>query len=179
MNLEHAPHCKQLYLLRHAKSSWDFPDLPDFERPLANRGKKALPVIAQAIKSLKTPPDVILTSTAVRALATAAGVRKLLPYSLPMLQEPALYHASPPTILQHLRRLPDQHEAVMLVGHNPGLSDLSEWLCTSSHPSGFLRLPTGGLVWLHLRTDRWARVTPGEAELHALLPVRWTTKLLD
>ena len=114
---------RRLHLLRHAKSSWDDPELRDCDRPLAPRGRRATRRIASWARKHDVRPQLVISSSAVRARETLQGV-------LPGLGEPeirvdvALYAASADTLLARVRALPDEAEEAMLVGHNPGFGDL-------------------------------------------------------
>jgi phosphohistidine phosphatase len=119
-----------LYLLRHAKSSWDEPGLADRERPLAPRGRRAAERMAEHLRTKGIHPDVVLCSAAVRA-------RETLEIVLPALAEPQvlveddLYAAHADDLLDRLRTLPKGTGAAMVVGHNPTLQDLALDLASS------------------------------------------------
>lgn len=114
---------RQLLLLRHAKSSWDDPSLPDHARPLNARGRQAAQAMAAAMHELGLAPDVVLVSSARRTLQTLEAVS---PFPDSPLIEPMddLYLAPWPRLLDTLRRAPETARSVMLIGHNPGLQDL-------------------------------------------------------
>ena len=112
---------RNLILLRHAKSDWSNPALADHDRPLARRGRKAAPRIAEDLARWAPVPDNVLCSTSRRTVETAdlvvpAGVRRQLLRSL--------YHAGPDAILETLKHLPGSVRTAMIVGHNPGMEDL-------------------------------------------------------
>src|SRR6476646_7263005 len=114
---------RRLYLLRHAKSSWDNEALRDRDRPLAPRGLRAARRIARYAGKHDVRPQLVVSSSAVRARETLQGV-------LPGLGKPevwievTLYAASAETLLERVRALPDEAETAMLVGHSPGIGDL-------------------------------------------------------
>ena len=114
----------QLLLLRHAKSSWDDPKLPDHDRPLSARGRAAAAAMAQAMRQLGLNPDVVLVSTAKRALQTLHAIE---PWDDTPLTEivDGLYLADPPKLLAALHRVAETARSVLLVGHNPGLHELA------------------------------------------------------
>jgi len=118
------PIMRQLLLLRHAKSSWDDPGLPDHARPLNARGRRAAQAMAQAMRELGLSPDIVLVSSARRALQTLDALRPLEAGTLvePMDQ---LYLASWPTLLSVVQGVPDTARSLMLIGHNPGLHELA------------------------------------------------------
>jgi len=115
---------RQLLLLRHAKSSWDDPMLPDHARPLNARGRRAALAMAAAMRELGLSPDVVLVSSARRTLQTLEAIA---PFADSPLIEPMddLYLAPWPRLLELLRRVPETARSVLLIGHNPGLQDLA------------------------------------------------------
>ena len=115
---------RQLLLLRHAKSSWDDPRLPDHARPLNARGRRAAAGMAEAMRDLGLAPDVVLVSSARRTLQTLEGIA---PIEGSPLVEPmdALYLAPWPTLMDVLRGVRETARSVLLIGHNPGLHELA------------------------------------------------------
>lgn len=115
---------RQLLLLRHAKSAWDDPRLPDHARPLNPRGQRAAAQMRGAIRDLGLIPDVVLVSSARRTLQT---LEALEPWDESPLIEPMdrMYLATAPQLLALLRGVSDTVRSLMLVGHNPGLHDLA------------------------------------------------------
>ena len=115
---------RQLILLRHAKSSWDDPLLPDHARPLNARGRRAATAMAAAMRDLGLSPDVVLVSSARRTLQTLEAIS---PFADSPLIEPMddLYLAPWQRLLEVLRRSPETARSVLLIGHNPGLHDLA------------------------------------------------------
>jgi phosphohistidine phosphatase len=140
---------KTIYLLRHAKSSWDDPSALDHDRPLAPRGRKALPVIAGYIVRAGVRPQLVLCSSAMRAQQTYAGIASALGHP-EVLVDDGLYEASSDDLLDRLRHLPDDVESVMLVGHNPAIWQLAAGLAAQGEGPAAARLeqglPTGALV---------------------------------
>jgi phosphohistidine phosphatase len=157
---------RRLHLLRHAKSSWDEPGLRDRERPLAPRGRRATKRIARWTRKHDVRPQLVVSSSAVRAQETLRGI-------LPDLGEPevwveiTLYAASADTLLDRVRALPDEVEEAMLVGHNPGLGDLLLLLAEPGElrERAAAKVPTGALATLDAEVERWADVEPGTARL--------------
>ncbi len=153
---------RTLYLLRHAKSSWDHPGLDDFDRPLNDRGLHNAPFMAGLFKARNEALDLIITSPAARALATAQAVRDAWEGSPPpFLQDRSIYLASVGQMLGVLGRLPDNAEHVLLVGHNPGISELCEALCDA----GLGDLPTAAMVRIDLHIDQWQEIASGTGSL--------------
>ncbi len=169
---------RQLLLLRHAKSSWDDPKLPDHARPLNARGRQAASAMRRAMRELSLAPDVILVSSARRTLQT---LEALGPWDETPLVEPmdALYLASAPELLAVLHGVAETARSVMLIGHNPGLHDLAILL---TGPRGMnagtphaLRLaegyPTGALAEFVV-PGPWEQLDSGAARLLRFLAPR-------
>lgn len=115
---------KQLFLLRHAKSSWEDLSLPDHDRPLSKRGRKAAAAMRELFRSEKISPDLVWVSSARRTLQTLEGLQPWDKKPIVEVKE-ALYLASAPKILALLRDIPDSAGVVLLIGHNPGLHELA------------------------------------------------------
>ncbi|TXH05879.1 MAG: hypothetical protein E6R07_03495 [Nevskiaceae bacterium] len=152
-----------LTLVRHAKSSWDYAELTDFERPLNARGRRDAPAMAARLRA-GSPPDRLVSSPALRAITTA----RLFAQALDLSEDgiailPRIYDASLPTLLDVVRELDDASGNVALFGHNPGLSLLA--LELSADP--VLELPTCGIVQLELPARRWREIAPASGR------VRW------
>ena len=115
---------KTIYIIRHAKSSWDDPDLSDFQRPLNERGKRDAPRMGKRLKEKDLHPDVVLSSPARRALSTAKRICKEIGFEKANIRtDRRLYHADEEAILAVLREIRDKHDLAFIFGHNPGLTD--------------------------------------------------------
>jgi phosphohistidine phosphatase len=156
----------ELYLLRHAKSSWDDPSLVDHERPLAPRGRRAAKKIAAHMKDAGIEPTLVLCSSSRRTRETLAAVGPALGGEGSVSVEPELYAASDDDLVARLRRLPESVSSVLLIGHNPGLQDLALRLAQEGQDLTRLRekFPTAALATLEL-TSSWADLTGGAAAL--------------
>jgi phosphohistidine phosphatase len=158
-----------LHLLRHAKSSWDEPGLPDHERPLAPRGRKAAKKLARYLRDEETRPDLILCSSAQRTRETLARIRSSL--GEPAVEiEDRLYGAGPDTLLGRLREVPEAVVSVLLIGHNPGLQELALRLAPPD-PQFAEKFPTGALASFVI-AEPWARLGEVQAELRAYVVPR-------
>lgn len=115
---------RQLLLLRHAKSSWDDSSIPDRDRPLNARGRRAATAMREAMRNLGLAPDLVLVSTARRTMET---LEALEPWDEAPLVEPmdSLYLASPMQLAAALHGVAETVRSVLLIGHNPGLHDLA------------------------------------------------------
>jgi phosphohistidine phosphatase len=153
---------KTLYLLRHAKSSWDDPKLKDFERPLAERGINDAPLMAKRFRDRKKQLDCIISSPAVRTKATAKLLAKELGFPSDGIgSNPELYFAGSNMFLKAASLLDDDCEAAMLVGHNPAITDFVNEMANSQIGN----IPTCGLVELSLPIDSWADIDFASATL--------------
>ncbi len=153
---------RTLYITRHAKSSWDDPGQDDFHRGLNERGLRDSPFMAKAFAERNEPVDVLLSSTAVRALMTARHFAEALGRDRDSIAEDRnLYLADLPTLIKRVTKLPDDAHRIMLFGHNPGLSELAEYL-----GDGDLgELPTCAIVRLDMMIDSWAEASMGLATM--------------
>jgi phosphohistidine phosphatase len=142
--------------MRHAKSSWDDPELADHDRPLNKRGKRDAPRMGRLLVKEELVPDAILTSTAVRARETAQAVAEALEFDAQLQVDKDLYLAGPAEILAVLRRVDEDAERALLIAHNPGLEELLEAL-TGSRDS----LPTAAIARIDLAVRRWRDLKPG------------------
>lgn len=114
---------KTLFLLRHAKSSWDDPNLTDFERPLNKRGLEAAPKIGQYIKQQNIKPDVVISSTAARARETAELIIESAELEVELRFEERIYEATWLDLLRVIASIGDEKETALLIGHNPGFEE--------------------------------------------------------
>lgn len=162
----------RLLLLRHAKSSWNNAQLADHDRPLAPRGLRAAETMAAHLAALDAPPDLVLCSTARRAVDTLEPLRARLPAGTEVLLEDDLYGAPAPALLARLRLVPGDARSVLVVGHNPGLEDLVHLLGRQGDPSAVARVaakfPTAALATL-VFGGPWKDLGPGDATLEAFV----------
>lgn len=153
---------KTLYIVRHAKSSWDNPLLDDFSRPLNERGKRDAPRMAKRLKEKGIHPDLMLTSPARRALGTCKRMAEILDYKDDKIKmDRALYHANQDQILEVIKTIKDKHESVVIFGHNPGLTEFVNALGKQQ----FMSMPTCGVAAFQLPIDAWEDVTFGVGRL--------------
>ena len=143
---------KTLTILRHAKSSWSHTDLADHDRPLNKRGERDAPDMASRIQQAGIRPSLILSSPAVRAWATAKEMAKQISYPIEFLQrDERLYHAGVERIIEVLSRQDVGFNSIMLVGHNPGLTDFANYLV----PGLTDNIPTSGVARLSPTSPYW------------------------
>jgi phosphohistidine phosphatase len=158
-----------VYLLRHAKSSWSDPTLPDQERPLTRRGRRDAKRIAKHLVRLGIKPELVLCSAAERTRETLELVRPALGATSTVRLEAALYAASADKLLERLHAVPEQVASVMLIGHNPGLHDLALALASAGTELERLeaKFPTAALATLTLPKATWGRLSQADAVLAA------------
>ena len=146
---------KTLYLLRHAKSSWDFEELSDQDRPLNNRGRKDAPMMGRELMSREVTLDLIVSSPAVRALTTATLVAKELEYDPEKIAvEEDIYKADKHELLSIIQNVPNQFNKIMVVGHNYTLTELANLLSPDLVPT----IPTAGVVCLTFNCGTWGEI---------------------
>ena len=153
---------KELCLVRHAKSSWKFPKLDDFERPLNKRGRKDAPFMGKIIHQLGFSPDLIITSPASRAAMTARIFAFEVNYPLERIEYAAsVYESNERNLIQLLRKLDDNISKVLLVGHNPTLTHLANDIgdCPISN------LPTSGVYCVALSITSWSGIKNNSGKL--------------
>lgn len=150
----------RLTLLRHAKSSWEDPELDDFDRPLNPRGLRNLPDMGRRLARRENRPDLVVSSPALRAISTARGIAREIGYRDDrIVQIPALYLAGAEVLLEIVRGLDPACRHALLVGHNPGLTDFANTL-------GEIRIdnmPTAALLCVDFPGGDWSRVRPADA----------------
>jgi phosphohistidine phosphatase len=157
---------RTLHLLRHAKSDWDDPDLPDRERPLNGRGRRDSKSLRKHLEKHPLRLDAVFFSTALRARRTLEAIAPALG-GAKLVEEPALYGAGADELLDFVRGIGTGLETVMLVGHNPGFEELTRALLPAGKaPAAF---PTCTLATLGFEAARWSAVGPGAGRLAAFL----------
>lgn len=169
------PENRVLYVLRHAKSSWDDPGLEDHDRPLASRGRRATDVLAKHVRSSRITPGVVLCSSARRTRETLEGIAPPGQWLI----EPELYAATPGAVLARLQELPDTLQSAMVIGHNPAMQVLVLRLATTREAASEgtdlgdvkRKFPTGALATLSFDCS-WRELAPGAASLAAYVRPR-------
>ena len=120
---------KTLYLVRHAKSSWKYPNLDDFERPLNKRGRKNAPFMGNVLKKLKVAPDLVISSPANRAATTARIIAAAINYPLEnILYSETIYEFSENALIHVVKQIDDAVNNAMVVGHNPAVNGLANYV---------------------------------------------------
>jgi phosphohistidine phosphatase len=159
---------KTVLLLRHAKSSREDADLADFDRPLAERGRRDAPRMGRWMKKSGQKPDLVLCSDARRARETWAGMAETLESPAPVLFERGLYMAGSKAILHRLQRVAGTVGSVLVIGHNPGLEETALALA-DGEGEAYARLrrkfPTCALARLEFALESWGELRPGSGRL--------------
>lgn len=154
---------KTLFLMRHAKSDWSNPRLRDYDRPLNKRGTKNAPEMASRLNFRKVAPDLVISSGALRALITAKTVCEHINYPLEELQtDDEMYMAGVNNILEIIKSVPDKVDSLMLFGHNPGLTDLCNYLSKTEYIDN---IPTAGYVEFQFDVSSWKEVSYQSGQL--------------
>lgn len=152
---------KTLYIVRHAKSSWDDPTLSDHDRPLMQKGIVKTQKINQFLKQNIKCPDLLLSSTAVRAKATADLIAEAFQYpSVKIKTSGLLYHADDEEVYDEIYGISNKINSVMIFGHNPGLTYFVNQFLRPTIEN----LPTSGVVSIEFITDKWEEIS--QAKFH-------------
>ena len=146
---------KDLFVVRHAKSSWDDPNWKDYERPLNRRGKRDAPFMAAMMRVREYVADLIISSHAERAWKTAKQFRNMFILDSEYVwKDPRLYHSDPETILSVIQEIPDGFNRVYLFGHNPGITQLA-----NQFGYNIDNVPTTGIVRFTCSFDHWVDIS--------------------
>jgi phosphohistidine phosphatase len=140
-----------LYLLRHAKSSWDDASQRDFERPLTERGREACELVGEFIEEKGIEFDLVLVSTAVRTRETIERVKERAKLRSEVRYDDRIYEATVSQLLQVISQVGNDRENVLLVGHNPGMEELLT-LLTGEH----LRVTTANFAKIKIHATKWS-----------------------
>jgi phosphohistidine phosphatase len=140
---------RQIWLLRHAKSDWADATIQDHDRPLNNRGRRSAAKVAATLQREKIRPEVVLVSTARRAMETVSLL------DVDVIAEPRLYNATADELMQRLQEFPAGVSSVMLVGHNPGMEDLASRLgdMDGMSTATLLQFEVDAETWDNLRVE--------------------------
>jgi phosphohistidine phosphatase len=153
---------KTLYLVRHAKSSWESEGQEDFERPLNSRGHSDAPEIGRRLHLKGVKPKLMMCSAAFRTLATARIIARELGYTEEsILVSFRIYQAKKSHLLDLIAEQNDSIESILLVGHNPGMHELSVWLSGSP----ITEFPTCTVAAISFGTDSWKDLKKNSGKL--------------
>ncbi|MEJ7849337.1 MAG: histidine phosphatase family protein [Pyrinomonadaceae bacterium] len=155
---------KNLYILRHAKSSWEQPGIADFDRALNHRGLVATPFMGELIARKEYLPDLIISSPAKRAMQTAVIVKESSGSNAELRFDERIYEASPQALRQVVSEVGEETNSAMIVGHNPGIEGFIKYLTDKSEP-----MPTAAFVSITLNIDRWSDLSADCGDLQEII----------
>jgi phosphohistidine phosphatase len=146
---------KQLFIVRHGKSSWDLGNISDIDRPLKERGVNDGYLMAERLLAKNLNPEKIITSPANRALHASTIFARVLRYPYQNIDiNEDIYFADKKTMLNLIKHVHNQFESLMLFGHNPTFTDLANHFLNHSIDN----IPTTGVVWLKFEANEWAEI---------------------
>ncbi len=152
---------KTLYIMRHAKSSWDDESLSDFDRPLNKRGQHAAPLMGKFLNTKSVMPNLIMSSPANRAKMTAQIVADTIGYNSKNIKyEDKIYEANVFDLQGMVLGINKEIDTVMIIGHNPSLTSLINWLGDFYLDN----LPTAGIFGLRFNS-KWSQIQPKSAKV--------------
>ena len=176
---------RKLVLLRHAKSAW--PDVPDYERPLARRGQRDAPLMGRWLRSAGHVPDQVLCSTARRARETWQLAQAGLGATPAVSFDDAVYQGSAGQLLDVIRRAPPVARTLLIVGHDPAIPELALTLAAATSPASLqavsgaappavldgmrAKFPTAAVAVFEV-TGNWDQLGPGMARLTSFVTPR-------
>jgi phosphohistidine phosphatase len=160
------PKLRHIVVIRHAKSSWDDPSIADHDRPLSKRGRKALSRLRDHIEGLELRPELVMCSSSRRTRETLAGIRAAFGKKARVVSDRSLYAASAEQLVTALRRLDDQVTTVVIIGHNPGVADLVDFLAgdPASGRAAVDKFPTAAVAVVSV-AGPWSSLQPACAVL--------------
>ncbi|WP_298983307.1 SixA phosphatase family protein [Caldilinea sp.] len=161
---------KYITLWRHAKAERPEHYANDFDRPLTDRGRKDAARMAALIARLDPPIDSLLSSPSARTAQTVEALLGQLNGKVKPIWQESIYLASAETLLALLQNLPEELEHVALVGHNPGMEELTSGLCGPAPETIFVRLPTAAVAHIAADVPQWNVLRWGCGQLKLLVP---------
>lgn len=142
---------KKLFLVRHAKSSWDDARLADIDRPLGERGNMDVISMGQFLAKMPILPDIIISSPAVRAFDTAVALARAIAYEKEIEKNDKIYPGSPFSLWSVIQSLPNASASAMIVGHNPALTEFANELSDIYIDN----IPTCGVLGVSWQKEKW------------------------
>ena len=153
---------KKLFLIRHAKSSWENSNQSDFDRPLNKRGIADAPVMANRLKKKNIFPSLVVSSPANRAFSTAVIFSKELNFNKgKIISDERIYEAGTRELIAVVRDIKRSDETVFLFGHNPGLTSFTNLLSNKFVPD----MPTCAITGIEFELDLWKDVERGSGKI--------------
>ena len=158
---------KTLYLMRHAKSSWENAGITDFDRPLNDRGIRAAEFMGSIASERDILPDIIICSTAERARQTNELFCAAAGFDGVTATEGRIYEATAGRLIEIISALDDRYDSAMLIGHNPGMEGLIYYLTGAVEP-----MPTAAIATIELSNENWSEIGTGMSRLACVLRPR-------
>ena len=152
---------KKLTLIRHAKSSWKYPNLDDLDRPLNSRGRRDAPMMGKRLAKDKALPDLMISSPAKRAWKTAKIIAREVGFEKAKIEKNiALYEAGVSELIQVIQKIDGKYDDVMIFGHNPGFTSLAHYLTNYEVDN----IPTCGIFVIEFNVNSWQEVSQGKGK---------------
>lgn len=153
---------KRIYIIRHAKSSWDYPELNDMVRPLSERGKADVQKIGKYLSEHQIFPDCIICSPATRALHTCIEIANYTKYSIDKIDIQAnIYFENCKSIKKYINKINNQNNTIFIFGHEPTLSALIQLLSEVEVE----KFPTCAVFGIEFDTDDWKKIEKGKSSI--------------
>jgi len=155
--MKNDPEQKTLYIVRHGKSSWDYPGIQDIDRPLIERGISSSYKMSRSFFGKNPPPELIVSSPAIRALHTALIFARTLEMPASLLEiDHVIYMATDGDLIELIYSFDDSLNSIMVFGHNPCLTDFSNRFLKDKIDN----IPTSGMITLVFKTKSWKEIGP-------------------
>jgi len=153
---------KIVYLIRHAKSSWDYASLEDKARPLSSRGLSNASLMAKMLRKKEVRPEAIFSSPALRAMTTATFFKnELVVAAKDFFLRDELYEVSAGEVVRFITRLPEDLNTVLLFGHNPAFTSVANIFSENY----IANIPTCGIVHIAAEVQTWSGFEPAKASV--------------
>ena len=157
---------KTLYLVRHAKSSWEKPQLSDEERPLLEKGKKRTQKMIDYLLKTNAKMDLIISSHAFRARKTAEFYAQAFEYPADQMKtDKMIYKGGVRQLANLFSDIPDEINHLWIVGHNPTITEFANLFLEEK----FIELQTSGIVSIHFETDNWETITDSKSHVNFIM----------
>jgi len=163
---------KTLLVMRHAKSDWGAAFARDHDRPLNSRGEKAARQMGRFLTDGGAAPDLIISSTAVRALTTAELASNAGDWDCPIIASDGLYASNPEQVLDEISTVDPDVDRLLITGHEPTWSSLVGQLIGG----GRVHMPTAAVACLDLPHGSWAKLSDGACQLRWLVTPKMLRK---
>ena len=164
---------KTIFLLRHAKSSWDDVRLDDFDRPLSSRGIKSCKKMGKYLKKNKLIPDIVYCSSAIRAKQTWEVVNRIVEIKENILYEDSLYMSDFSNFINIIKKTKNNFKNLMIVSHNPGIENLALELSKDKNNEIYekinIKFPTGALIIIKFDLNNWSKVDCKKGKLYEFI----------